>query len=453
AHPELTWIQGGGWSVAAFENGTPTKQALDDICPDRPVFLPNRDRHSAWVNSAALRLAGIEAQTPDPADGRIERDAAGEPTGALHESAMFLVAALVPADTPEDHLAGLRIAQDYLHSLGIVGWQDAFVTYEDTTASTHAAYLQAQEQGWLTARVSAALWWGQSGSIEQIPSRLAHLETLRAEARQAGDRYAAENVKVLVDGVIESRTASLLDPYLDRCGCPGHDQGMRFFEPDVLHAVTTALDGAGFGVHFHALGDRAVRDALDAVEAAQRAHGTSDHRHQLAHLQIVEPSDRRRFRQLGAAANLQAFWAGHDDQLDQLVIPALGDERTRWLYPFGDLHLDGATLVMGSDWPVSTPDPLAGVHVAVNRRQPTSGDDAPRLNVGQALPLPVALRAYTAGSAWVNRLDQRSGTIAAGFDADLVVLSRNPFDGLPDEISSTRVDRTYVAGDLVYVRD
>ncbi len=454
-HPERAWVLGGGWAMEAFPGGRPDRHGLDGVVGDRPVFLPNRDHHSAWVNTATLTRAGIGPETPDPADGRIERDAEGSPSGLLHEGAMDLVAPVLPADTQEEYDQGLREALRYLHSLGIVGWQDAIVRVDGSPGqpSVHSAYLRAQREGWLTARVSGALWWDRACPVDEIPDHLARLRAARDEAEATGDRYRAHSVKVMQDGVIEMFTAAMLEPYLDRCGHPTDELGISFLDRDTLRRVTVAVDGAGFDVHFHALGDRAVRDVLDAIEAARNANGPTGGRHQLAHLQVVHPDDVPRFRRLGATANLQPLWACHDPQLDDLAIPFLGAKRTSWLYPFGDLHRDGATIAMGSDWPVSSPDPIAGIQVAVNRISDQAPAGTEPLDRDQSLPLQVALAAYTAGSAWVNRVERLSGSIREGMRADLVILDRDPFDGPREQIGQARVHRTYVDGHLVHAAD
>ncbi|MFD5248183.1 amidohydrolase [Amycolatopsis sp. NPDC058340] len=444
ADADAEWILGGGWSMSAFPGGCPSAALLDRVLPDRLVLLPNRDHHSAWVNSRTLQVAGIGPDTPDPADGRIERDADGRPTGTLHEGATRLVERLVPAETQAGFDAALREAQRYLHSLGVIGWQDAMVK-AGPGASVHEAYLRAARDGTLTAKVTGALWWDRDCPAGGIADQVAALAELRAET---GGRYEAGTVKVMLDGVAETFTAAMLEPYLDHCGHSTGNHGLSFLDAAQAKQVVTALDAAGFQVHFHALGDRAVRDALDALEAARAANGTSGRRHQLAHLQLVHPDDIPRFARLGATANLQALWAAHEPQMDELTIPFLGAERAERQYPFGDLLRGGAPLAMGSDWPVSTPDPLAALHVAVNRIDPRAPEDTPPLGAHQALPLPVALAAYTAGSARAARLD--TGTIAVGRPADLVVLDRDPLTGPPGEIGATTVDRTYVDGRLVH---
>ncbi|MFG2269796.1 amidohydrolase [Streptomyces chartreusis] len=442
AHPEREWITGGGWSMEAFEGGTPTKELLDSLVPDRPVYLPNRDHHGAWVNSRALALAGITRDTPDPADGRIERDPSGEPSGTLQEGAMQLVGRLTPPATQADRVAALLHAQRHLHALGITAWQDALVGDFLGMDNPAQAYLAAARDGSLTARVVGALWWDRERGSEQIPE----LAELR-EALSHG-RFRATSVKLMLDGVAETGTAALVDPYLDKCGCATANRGTSFIDPEQLPKYVTELDALGFQCHFHALGDRAVRDALDAIEAARAANGPSDTRPHLAHLQVIQPADVPRFARLGAIANIQPLWAAHEPQMDELTIPFLGPERAAWQYPFGALLRSGARLAAGSDWPVSSPDPLHGVHVAVNRVTPDA-DDAQVFLPGERIGLTEALTAYTAGSAYVNHLDD-TGEVRAGALADLVVLDRDPFAGPAEEIARTRVARTYVGGAQVY---
>ncbi|MER6244838.1 amidohydrolase [Streptomyces griseorubiginosus] len=446
-NPDVEWITGGGWSLEAFPGGAPTAEALDAIVPDRPVFLPNRDHHGAWVNSRALERAGIDARTPDPADGRIERDADGNPTGMLQEGAVHLVGKLVPDPTPEDQLAALLRAQAVLHSYGVTAWQDAIVGAYANMADPAPSYLAALDQGLLTARVVGALWWDRERGAEQIPELLARREELHR------DRFRAGTVKVMQDGIAENHTAAMLTPYLTGCGCSSDNSGISFVEPGELKKYVTELDASGFQVHFHALGDRAVREALDAVESARTANGWRDTRHHLAHLQVVHPHDVPRFRALGASANLQMLWAAHEPQMDELTLPFLGAERGARQYPFGDLLRAGATLAAGSDWPVSSPDPFQAIHVAVNRVSPGAPEGTPEFLPGQRLDLGTALAAYTAGSAHVNHLDDITGSITVGKSADLVVLDRDPFAGPPEEIAATRVLETFVEGRRVHTAD
>lgn len=449
-HPQAEWIRGGGWSMDAFSGGMPTKDMLDAVVPDRPVALPNRDAHGMWVNSKALEVCGITRDTPDPFDGRIERDADGEPNGCLQEGAMALVNAHLPVPTAREMADGLLAGQAYLHSFGITAWQDAWVGTGLGVGDVFDTYLEAEASGALTARVAGALWWDREGGLEQ-------LELFRERRESAGDgRFRARTVKMMLDGVAENHTAALLSPYLDGCGCTTDNAGLDFIGPAKLKTYVTELDAAGFQVHFHALGDRAVRNALDALEAARAANGPGG-RHHLAHLQVVHPDDVKRFRQLGATANIQALWAAHEPAMDELTIPFLGEERAAWQYPFGSLSRAGATIAAGSDWSVTSPNPLWGIHTAVNRVEPgLSAEEfaarkvfypAERLELGQAIA------AYTAGSAYVNQLDGVTGSIEVGKLADLVVLDRDPFAGPAHEIGDARVLRTFVEGAQVFAAE
>ncbi|HKB30238.1 MAG TPA: amidohydrolase [Streptosporangiaceae bacterium] len=443
-HPDRTWILGGGWSMDQFPRGTPSRLDLDAVVPGRPVYLTNRDHHGAWVNTRALELAGVGSATPDPEGGRIERDGSGSPQGTLHEDATMLVAKHTPPATAAEYAAGLLEGQRYLHSLGITGWQDAIIGPYLGHQDILRTYLDLAGAGGLTARVAGALWWDRSRGEEQIGDLLD-----RREAGQSG-RFKANTVKIMQDGVCENFSAAMLDPYLDGHGRPTTNRGHSFIHAGALARYVTRLDAEGFQVHFHAIGDRAVRESLDAVAAARAANGWHDHRHHIAHIQVVHPGDIRRFRDLGVAANMQPLWATADAQMRDLTIPFLGQPRSQWQYPFGSLRASGAVLAAGSDWPVSSPDPLHGIHTAVNRTGPGNGfADEPFLP-GERLALGDAIAAYTIGSAWVSHLDREAGSIETGKYADLIVLDRNPFAGDPGGIAGTRVEMTFVQGTLVH---
>ncbi|WP_374455454.1 amidohydrolase [Nocardioides sp.] len=439
AHPGPGWIQGGGWAMAAFPGGLPTAAELDAVVPDRPVALVNRDHHGMWANSRALSLAGITASTPDPAHGRIERGADGSPAGVLHEGAMDLLSGVIPAADDEQLYAGFLEGQRYLHSLGITSWQDAIVGAYSGMRDAGPTYARAAAAGDLTATVVGALWWERDRGVEQV----ADLVAKRGDWSRG--RFAATAVKIMQDGVAENGTAALVEPYLDRCGHATGNSGISFVDPARLPSYVAALDAQGFQVHFHGLGDRGVREALDALEGTDPAR-----RHHVAHLQLVHPDDVPRFGRLGVAANIQALWACHDEQMTELTIPFLGAERAGRQYPFADLHAAGARLVAGSDWPVSTPDPLAAIHTAVHRTsygEPAPAGTEPFLPE-QALPIEVAFAAYTSGSAWVNHRDD-AGTVTVGAVADLVVLDVDPFR-TPEEIGAARVRSTWVDGECVF---
>jgi predicted amidohydrolase YtcJ len=437
SNPDRPWIRGSGWALADFPDATPRREELDEIVPDRPVCLTNRDGHGVWVNSRALELAGITADTTDPVDGRIERDVDGSPVGTLHEGAMNLVLAVAPRTSITELEDAILLAQRRLHALGITAWQDAWVTPDDL-----AAYTAIAGRGELTARVVAAQWWERERGLEQVEEFLA--------GRDRGDvgRLRATSVKIMQDGICENYTAAMLAPYVDGSGASTANRGLSMVEPELLNSAVTRLDAEGFQVHFHAIGDRAVREALDACEAAIEANGRTDQRHHIAHIQFVHPDDVSRFRSLRITGNAQPFWACHEPQMDDLTIPFVG-EAAGYQYPFLDLRRAGATLAFGSDWPVSTPNPLLEIEVAVNRIAPSTRELEPFLP-DQRLDLATALDAFTLGSAFVNHLDDSTGSIRQGKLADLVVIDRDLFDQDAGPIGDARVVLTMVEGDVVH---
>ncbi len=448
SHPDVEWITGGGWSMDSFPGGTPTKDILDRIVSDRPVYLPNRDSHGSWVNSRALEMAGITAETLDPSDGRIERNGRGEPTGTLHEGAMELVEELMPPTSLEEWEQGLLVAQRYLHSLGITAWQDAIV---GGSYDTLDAYIGLAERGELTARVVAALWWDRHRGEEQIE------ELLARRCRGSVGRLRSTSVKIMQDGVLEDFTAGVLEPYLDRQGKLTDNRGLSFVDPELLKGYATRLDAEGFQVHIHAIGERAVREALDALEAARRANGANDHRHHIAHIQIVHADDLPRFHQLDVVANGQPLWASYEGQMIHLTIPFIGPERSAWQYPFASLVRSGARLAFGSDWSVSSPNPMWEIALAVHRMVPAEAVEivGKRAVTESFLPderidLATAIRAFTMGSAYVNHLDDVTGSIEVGKLADLAVVERNLFELSLDELFNARVLLTLVEGKTVF---
>lgn len=489
------WITGGGWAMSAFPGGTPSAAELDTVSPDRPVFLYNRDHHGAWANSAALALAGITADTPDPADGRIERLPDGSPQGTLHEGAAALVAAVAPAATPDDEYAALLEAQRYAHSVGITAWQDAIVGDYFGASDTALVYRRARAEGRLTVDVVGALWWDRNRGVEQVPELVAKREVHASELGVAS-RFRLSAVKIMADGVVENGTAAMLEPYLGEIGESEHPTGIAFVGGQALTDAIVALDSAGFSAHVHVIGDRAVRDTLDAFEAASAANDwpsrlpTDARRHHLAHLQFVHPDDVARFAALGVTANMQVLWACNEPQMRELTVPIVGPERAATQYPFASIlravppvrasqmkentrstgptaHVEGLNsfirdgeegvdarprLCAGSDWPVSSPDPWQAIHVAVNRALPADDPehDPEPLLAHEALTLAEALDAYTAGSAFINGRGpgdvEVTGVIEVGAVADLAATDRDPFAGPVASIHATTNVGTWVAG-------
>lgn len=435
AHPALPWVRGAGWQLPLFPAGNPSKLLLDSLVPDRPALLWAADGHSAWLNSRALALAGITRETPDPADGRIERDPrTGEPSGTLRESATTLVERVLPPRTPEEYSAGLERAQRLASSFGLTTLFAARVEEGELRA-----YADADRAGRLDVRVIAAMSVPGTGG-----------DTLMARLRDWRSRYATRHVrpmaaKLFQDGVIEARTAAMLAPYLDRhgdAGTPRHDQA-------TLDELVAALDRNGFQIHVHAIGDRAIRMALDAFAHARQVNGAHDLRHSIAHLELIDPADLPRFRSLGVVANFEPLWTNGDEYLTKLTEPALGPVRSRWLYPIASVLQTGAVVSAGSDWSVSSLNPLEGIEVGITHRQP--GDTvSPPWNPRERTDLPTMLALYTINAAWAHHQERETGSIEVGKLADLAVLDRNLFEVPVWRIHEVRVTRTLLEGRTVY---
>ena len=438
------WIRGGGWLVTNFApSGLPDKKLLDEIVPDRPVALKSSDGHSMWVNSLALELAGINADTQDPAGGRIDRyPNSTEPSGSLQEtSAMNLVHIVEPELTQKELEAGLAYSRDHLHSLGITAVQDALLKLTPGDAYFGLpAYLALEERGELNLHVINAMYWQNDISLEeQLPAFL--------KARDESTPYIHNTaIKIWQDGVIETETAALLEPYLNR-----GDQfvGELLNEPAVLNEAVTALDAAGFQIHFHAIGDRAIRSAFDSIQAAREANGKHDNRHHISHIQLFSPEDIPRFAELDVVANFQPLWAIEDGYITDLTIPRIGEERGKFLYPIGSVQRTGARVAFGSDWYVTSANPLDGIEAAVTRLDPDGKTDEP-LGENEEINLAQAIENYTLNSAYVNFLDVDTGSIEIGKLADIIVLDRNLFDVPASEINQVRVIATLFRGELVF---
>lgn len=434
-NPDKPWIVGGGWDLPVFPHANPTREMLDRIVAERPVFLTAADGHSAWANSRALAIAGIDKNTPDPAEGRIERDPrTGEPSGTLRERATDLIASHLPELTAEDYVNGARAGVQMANRFGITSLQEA---------SAHEkileAYAELERRGELTVRVRAAQYVDPQKSESQIA------ELHRRREKFQGQYLHAHAAKIFADGVIESRTAALLEPYLDK----PHDRGRPNLEADHFNRLAAALDSAGFQIHIHAIGDRAIRMALDALEIAQQVNGARDARHHIAHLELIDPQDLPRFKALGVVANFQPLWAYADLYITELTQPALGPERSRWLYPMASVAQTGAILAAGSDWSVSSMNPLDAIQVAITRRA-LDDSTGPAWHAEELVDLPTMIAAYTINGAFVNHQEKQTGSIEAGKFADLIVLDRNLFKTPAHEIHRAKVLLTLLEGREVY---
>ncbi len=434
SHPDLPWIRGRGWQLPVFPDANPRKEWLDRIVPDRPAYLASADGHSAWVNSRALALAGITRETKDPVNGRIERDKTGEPTGTLRERATDLVEAQLPARTQEEIRAGLMRGLAMANHFGITTAHEA-----NAGPELLQAYAALDGAGRLTARVIAALQTDPTAGPEQVDS-------LRAwRGRYRGTRYfAPKAAKIFADGVIEAKTAALLLPYTgsDRSGEPN-------LSPGAMDTLVSALDAAGFQVHVHAIGDRAVRMSLDAFEFARQHNGPRDARPIIAHLELIDSADIPRFASLGVIPSFQPLWAARDTYITDLTEPVLGPERSRWLYPIGSVAKTGAHLAAGSDWSVSSMNPLEAIQVAITRRAPDS-PPGPAWIPEETVDLPTMLRAYTSGGAYAAGEEATNGTLEVGKAADLIVLDRNLYRVAVTQLHAVHVLLTLLDGKEVW---
>lgn len=440
AHPDEPWITGGGWLMSAFGPGALARRELiDAVVPDRPVFLWSRDGHTAWVNSKALEVAGITNKTPDPPDGRIDRDPkTGAAVGSLQEGAADLVGSKRPATSDAEREEGLRYSIKYLNGFGITAVQDANVNEYQNDLGT---YRKLDEAGELSLHVIGSIWWQRDQGIEQIEG----MKRLRSEYTKG--HVDAGTVKIMQDGVMENYTAAMLEPYL----LPGKKdvRGIPMVEPEKLKVAVTRLDAENFQVHFHAIGDAAIRQSLDAVEAARKANGDLGHRHHISHLQLIDKADIPRFKELGVVANFQPLWAYADEYITELTIPFLGPQRSAGMYPIASVQKSGATVAFGSDWSVSSPNPFEQMETAMTRLGALGETTEPFLP-DEAIALPDAIAAFTINAAYTNRLDKDTGSIEAGKRADLVVLDRNLFEIPASEISDTQALVTLFEGKPVH---
>ena len=414
-NPDAAWVQGTGWNMATFE-GLLSKSMLDAVVPDRPVFLYSADGHTAFVNSVALELAGVTSET-----------------GVLQEAAMDPVAELIPPYPTDKVDQGLALGMLEANQFGITTIVDASV--QDWML---AGYARAEAQDSLTLRVHSAVW------LE--PDRLDDLDWVAAlRSEYSSDRVAVDSVKFFVDGIIESKTAVMLEPYTDGTN------GTPIYSDEELQNAAIALDAMGFQLHAHVIGDGATRQFLDAVEAVIEANGTRDRRPQLAHLEVVDPADWPRFAELGAYANFQMLWAYPDPYIQDLTWPVIGEQRSKYLYPIGALRAAGATIVAGSDWSVSSMNPFEAIEVAVSRRDPWT-NDGEVLTPEHRIDLDTAFRAYTSQGAKATFSEDLVGTLEVGKRADFVIVDRDPFEIPVPELSEVQVESTWLDGEVVFER-
>ena len=438
-HPEGAWLIGVNWPPDLFDLVLgPLKEELDALVPDRPAVFRGADGHSHWLNSAALKAAGIGPDTKDPPGGRIERvPGSTEPSGTLRESAFFLVEPHIPPTTEEgkaeQDAAGLAIAQRILHGFGITQVQDALVNPRHL-----AAYHAAATSGLLTMKVVAAQATDPGRPASQVD------ELIERRERFSVGHLTASSAKIFLDGVLEGRTAALLEPY-EGSDAGKDDRGTTNWSLPALKEIALRLDAAGFQIHMHGIGDRAIREGLDALAAVRAANGPSDLRHHIAHLELVDPADIPRFAALDVFANFQPFWMFKDRGVLQFEEPLLGAARTARLYEIRTFEQAGTRIVAGSDWPVSKANPFLAIEVGMTRRDPTDAG-ASVWNPAQRVSLDTLLRAYTIEGATLNHRERDTGSLEVGKAADFIILDRDLFAIPPEDIGETRVLATFVDG-------
>ncbi len=442
---EATWVYGVGWRDGLFKpEGIPTKAQLDAVVSDRPAVFSSVGGHSLWLNSKALEAAGITRNTPDPPHGRIDRDANGDPIGGLQEAAVELVAAKIPPPSAAAREKALLYAIHYFNSIGIVGFHDALVPIRGKDPAqvippgVPETYTTMKKKGELKAYVTLALAWDRNAGLEQLGG------ILDAEKALDAAGIHARAVKFLLDGVPAQRTAALLDPYSDK----PDEKGALEVDPATLNSAVTALDRQGFQIHVHAIGDRAVRTALDAFEKAHTENHSTLNRPLISHLNLVSPADYPRFKSLGVTPIFQPLWACLDDYMVMTGI-RVGPARMEHMYPVASLMHAGASVAYGSDWPVASANPFEGIEVALTRRAPgtTTGDP---LAPTEQLRLDDAVRNYTLHSAYALHVDDRSGSLTVGKNADLVAMDQNIFQVPATRIAQTHVLFTMYQGEIVY---
>jgi len=441
AHPEREWITGRGWYYQPFNGAMPTRQLLDTLVPDRPAYLIAYDGHSGWANTKALKLAGLTRKTPNPANGVVVKDPrTGEPTGALKETAMALMSAVTPRPTDEDRVAAIRAAIDEAHRFGITSVQDAGGSVTDLEL-----FERLHKRGELTLRVYQALLVNPALTEE----RLDELDQLRTRFED-DPVLKAGAIKLVADGVIESHTAAMLEPYANRPSIKGEAR----FTPDQLNKVVAMLDRRGWQIMTHAIGDAAVRMTLDAYQAAANTNAAPERgrRHRIEHIETVDPADVPRFGALGVIASMQPVHATPSPTPGDVWSTNIGDERAGRGWLWHSIARARGPLAFGSDWPVMTLDPLRGLHVAVTRTTEKGLPQGGWIPL-ERLPLRKALDAYTRDGAWASFDEQRKGTLTRDMLADIVVLSDDIFSGPASRLTTTEVAVTIADGKVVYRRD
>jgi predicted amidohydrolase YtcJ len=436
-HPGSDWILGRGWNYAMFgAEALPHKKYLDELFPDRPVFLEGYDGHTYWANSKALALAGITKSTADPENGAIVRDpATGEATGALKESAQSLVAKAIPKPTRAEKLAALRAGIRWASEHGLTRVHSAGGDFEELDL-----YDELRRHGELNVRFYIAYF------LDPPELRQQDRETIEATRKKYHDEWLDTNaVKFMVDGVVESHTAAMLEPYSDDAST----KGKLFWDPDKYKSAVAELDKRGFQLFTHAIGDYGIRTALDAYENAGEVNHTKDRRPRIEHIEAAAAADVPRFGELGVIASMQPLHSYPDADTLDVWARNIGPERATRAWVWKSIANGGGKLAFGSDWPVVTLNPWEGVQTAVTR-QTSEGKPESGFVPSQRLTVAEAVTGYTLGAAFAGRRENTEGSIESGKAADLIIVSQNIFDIDAHRIDKTEVLTTIVGGRVVY---
>ena len=435
--PAGAWVTGKGWGPSDFPDLQPHRRHLDAAFPSQPVVISDRDGHQVLVNSHVLAVARITRTTPDPPNGRIGRDASGAPTGLLQEAAASLVQTLLPPVSADEAYASLLSEMTKAAAFGLTSLQDA--TIGDDPAVRVGAYERARREGTLTVRVRVSV------PLERdvTAARLAEVVALRDSHRDGLLSFGI--AKGMLDGTVDGHTAALLLPYADRPA----ETGLLMWDQVALDAAVAAYDKAGLQVQLHAVGDRAIRMALDAFAQAARANATTERRHRIEHVELPSPDDLPRFRALGVIASTQAMFASPDAITLTSFAPALGPERASRADAFRQLDDALAVQAFGSDYPVFTMEVVRGIHAAVTRQLP-DGTPAGGWYPANRISVAAALRHYTADAAWASFDETEKGTLSPGRFADLVVLSDDIFSVAPEKLPTVRPLLTMMGGKVTW---
>jgi predicted amidohydrolase YtcJ len=445
SHPALPWIVGNGWGYALFPGQKPEKKYLDAVVPDRPVYVGERDGHMGMANSRALALAGITARTPDPPNGRIMREADGQPTGELKEAAQRLLTSHIPPRSDEDRYQSLLQHMDEAASYGLTAVQNATLDMQDWPAFDRAL---AADKVKLRFRFAPLILPNEGGSPKnhklQRPLTAADLAPYR-RLRDTfhGPLFKFGSIKGFLDGTVDAKTAAMFQPYV------GGGTGIPFWEQDDLNRTVALYDKEGFQVMLHAIGDRAINMALNAFEYAEKTNRTWGRRHRIEHVEVPASADLPRFKQLGVIASTQAMFANPDATTLQNFAVVLGPERAAHADDFKQFDDAGAVQAFGSDWPVFSDQVLGAIYCAVTRMTPAGtppGGWYPQNRIAVA----AALRHFTRDGAYASFDEKVRGTLTAGKLADFVVLSQDLLNIPPERILQTKVLLTIMGGRDTY---